>query len=116
MPVRFLSRYDKSAANIKESNLWSAIGQTPWSYAYSNWYHRYVDFPFQALKVAAQLGEYTFVDRGTWFSVEPWIRAKMDVFVRSSSGFFFLLLPVCQENAANVASRRLGGVQRTILC
>jgi ABC-type tungstate transport system permease subunit len=26
-PVRFLSRYDKSATNIKESDLWISIGQ-----------------------------------------------------------------------------------------
>lgn len=26
-PVRFLSRYDKSATNIKESLLWAGIGQ-----------------------------------------------------------------------------------------
>lgn len=80
-PVRFMSRYDKSAANIKESNLWSAIGQTPWSYPYSNWYHRYVDFPFAALRAAAQLGEYTITDRGTWLSVDGWIRDSMDIFV-----------------------------------
>ena len=27
IPVRFLSRYDKSATNIKESQLWLAVGQ-----------------------------------------------------------------------------------------
>jgi hypothetical protein len=27
LPVRFLSRYDKSATNIKESSLWIGIGQ-----------------------------------------------------------------------------------------
>jgi ABC-type tungstate transport system permease subunit len=27
LPVRFLSRYDKSATNIKESSLWISIGQ-----------------------------------------------------------------------------------------
>ncbi|KAK9357811.1 hypothetical protein V1504DRAFT_463197 [Lipomyces starkeyi] len=80
-PIRFLSRYDKSAANIKESNLWSAIGQTPWSYPYSHWYHRYVEFPFRALNVAAQLEEYTLTDRGTWYSSEPWIREKMTIFI-----------------------------------
>ncbi|RDW80191.1 hypothetical protein BP6252_04829 [Coleophoma cylindrospora] len=79
-PVRFLSRYDKSAANIKESNLWSAIGQTPWSYPYSNWYHRYVDFPFAALKAAAQLGEYTITDKGTWLAIDSWIRDSMEIF------------------------------------
>lgn len=26
-PVRFLSRYDKSVTNIKESQLWTEIGQ-----------------------------------------------------------------------------------------
>ena len=30
-PVRWLSRFDKSANNILESRLWTTIGQTPWS-------------------------------------------------------------------------------------
>lgn len=30
-PVRFLSRFDKSANNILESRLWTSIGLTPWS-------------------------------------------------------------------------------------
>lgn len=68
-PVRFLSRYDKSANNIRESSLWTSIGQTPWSEPYSHWYHRYVAFPLAALKAASILGEYTLVDRGTWYAV-----------------------------------------------
>jgi len=80
-PIRFLSRYDKSAANIKESAIWTAIGQTPWSYPRSSWYHTFVDFPFRALEVAALLGEYSLVDKGTWWSVEPWVREKLTIFV-----------------------------------
>lgn len=80
-PVRFLSRYDKSAANIKESSLWASIGQTPWCYPYSTWYHRCVEFPFRALETAAKLGEYTLTDKGTWWSVERWIREGMEVFM-----------------------------------
>ncbi|KAE9378272.1 hypothetical protein N431DRAFT_528464 [Stipitochalara longipes BDJ] len=79
-PIRFLSRYDKSAANIKESSLWTAIGQTPWSHPRSSWYHTYIEFPFRALEVAALLGEYSLVDKGTWWSVEPWVREKLVVF------------------------------------
>lgn len=45
IPVRFLSRYDKSATNIKDSFLWISIGQVPWATAYSTWYHQYVAFP-----------------------------------------------------------------------
>lgn len=30
-PIRFLSRFDKSANNILESRIWSSIGLTPWS-------------------------------------------------------------------------------------
>jgi ABC-type tungstate transport system permease subunit len=82
-PIRFLSRYDKSAANIKESSIWTAIGQTPWSYPPSTWYHTCVDFPFRALEVTALLGEYSLVDKGTWWSVEPWIREKLMIFVRT---------------------------------
>ncbi|KAL9629201.1 MAG: hypothetical protein Q9204_005406, partial [Flavoplaca sp. TL-2023a] len=38
----------------------------PWAYPYSDLYHRYNSLPFQALAVAAKLGEYTVLDRGTW--------------------------------------------------
>ena len=81
--VRFLSRYDKSATNIKESSIWAAIGQTPWSHPYSSWYHRDVLFPFDALRAAAKLQEYTLVDRGTWYAVETWVRDEMTIFVCS---------------------------------
>lgn len=67
-PTRFLSRYDKSATNIKDSELFIAIGQVPWGLAYSKWYHQYTMYPIDALKAAALLGEYTITDRGTWLS------------------------------------------------
>jgi len=67
--VRFLSRYDKSATNLKESILWNAIGQVPWATAYSTWYHQYIAFPIQALTAAILLNEYTITDRGTFLSI-----------------------------------------------
>lgn len=67
-PVRFLSRYDKSATNIKESQLFIIIGQVPWALAYSNFYHQYPRFPLQALHAAAVLEEYTLTDYGTFLS------------------------------------------------
>jgi ABC-type tungstate transport system permease subunit len=79
-PVRFLSRYDKSANNIAESRIWTTIGQTPWSMPYSPFYHQYLDFPFGALRVASKLGEYTLVDRGTWNSIENDVRERMMLF------------------------------------
>ena len=79
--MKFLSRHDKSAANIAESRIWATIGQTPWADPPSPWYHRYVDFPFQALRAASKLGEYTLVDRGTWWSVEAGVREGMVVFM-----------------------------------
>ncbi|KAK5054449.1 hypothetical protein LTR84_001339 [Exophiala bonariae] len=82
-PVRFLSRYDKSANNIRESHIWTTIGQTPWAHPYSSFYHRYVDFPFGALRAASRLGEYTLVDRGTWYAIEESVRQGMIVFKES---------------------------------
>lgn len=82
-PVRFLSRYDKSANNISESRIWSTIGQTPWSTPYSSFYHQYLDFPFGALQAASKLGEYTLVDRGTWNSIEKDVRERMILFKES---------------------------------
>lgn len=79
-PVRFLSRYDKSANNIAESRIWATIGQTPWSTPYSPFYHQYLDFPFGALRAASKLGEYTLVDRGTWNSIEEDVRERMLLF------------------------------------
>ncbi|KAL8946724.1 MAG: hypothetical protein Q9222_006916 [Ikaeria aurantiellina] len=79
--IRFLSRYDKSATNIKEASIWTTIGQVPWAYPYSEFYHRYTSFPFQALEVAAKLGEYTLVDRGTWYGVPAWVRQEMKIYM-----------------------------------
>ena len=79
--VRFLSRYDKSANNIRESSIWTSIGQTPWSEPYSTWYHRYVDMPIGALRAASRLGEYTLVDRGTWYAVEESVKEGLVVYV-----------------------------------
>ncbi|TGZ81125.1 hypothetical protein EX30DRAFT_364142 [Ascodesmis nigricans] len=67
--VRWLSRYDKSATNIKESEFWIGIGQVPWATAYSTWYHQYIGFPNAALKSAILLNEYTLTDRGTYLSL-----------------------------------------------
>lgn len=83
--IRFLSRFDKSATNIKESHVWATIGQTPWSYPYSFWYHVVPMFPFQALEAAAKLGEYSLVDWGTWNGVPGFVREEMMVFVSIAS-------------------------------
>jgi len=66
--TKFLSRFDKSATNIKESELFIAIGQVPWALPYSKWYHTYPVFPLQALQAASLLQEYTLTDRGTFLS------------------------------------------------
>ena len=80
--VRFLSRFDKSATNIKESAIWTSIGQTPWAHPMSLFYHIDPEFPYQALATAAKLQEYTLIDRGTWYGVEAWIREEMQIYVR----------------------------------
>ncbi|KAJ5889104.1 hypothetical protein N7504_009914 [Penicillium tannophilum] len=67
--VRFLSRYDKSATNIKESELWIKIGQVPWAIKYSKWYHQFLAYPLQALKAAIRLQEFTITDRSTYFTL-----------------------------------------------
>jgi ABC-type tungstate transport system permease subunit len=83
-PVRFLSRYDKSATNIKESQLFISIGQVPWATAYSTWYHQYIAFPVQALTAAIQLGEYTITDRGTWLTVGENVTQKATIYKAGS--------------------------------
>ncbi|TFK50187.1 hypothetical protein OE88DRAFT_1661802 [Heliocybe sulcata] len=80
VPTRFLSRYDKSATNIKESSLFTTIGQAPWALSYSKWYHQYPLFPIQALKAAAVLEEYTLTDRGTWLSSEDATTKSLHVY------------------------------------
>ncbi|AEO58645.1 hypothetical protein MYCTH_2306121 [Thermothelomyces thermophilus ATCC 42464] len=83
-PVRFLSRYDKSATNIKESVLWASIGQVPWATAYSTWYHQYITFPIQALTAAILLDEYTLTDRGTLLSLPTNLMSKTTVYKAST--------------------------------
>ncbi|KAF8610585.1 hypothetical protein BDV93DRAFT_483935 [Ceratobasidium sp. AG-I] len=83
IPTRFLSRYDKSATNIKDSELFVRIGQVPWGLAYSKWYHQYPMYPIDALTAAAVLKEYTVTDRGTWLSTPSNIT---DLLVRYNEG------------------------------
>ncbi|PFH49727.1 hypothetical protein AMATHDRAFT_147005 [Amanita thiersii Skay4041] len=81
-PTRFLSRFDKSATNIKESQLFITIGQVPWALTYSKWYHQYPRFPLQALEAAASLKEYTLTDRGTWLSSKYHVRSELRIYQR----------------------------------
>jgi ABC-type tungstate transport system permease subunit len=82
-PVRFLSRFDKSAANIRESSLWAAIGQVPWAHPHATWYHQYQDSPLGALEAASALNQYTLTERGTWFALNDAARDRLEVFVSS---------------------------------
>jgi ABC-type tungstate transport system permease subunit len=97
VPTRFLSRYDKSATNLKESTLWLGIGQVPWALPYSTWYHQYPAFPIQALSTASLLKEYTLTDRGTFLSLQfsqPNLTAALEQFkVGSDDAADPLLLP-----------------------
>ncbi|KFY00775.1 hypothetical protein V490_01222 [Pseudogymnoascus sp. VKM F-3557] len=79
-PVRFLSRFDKSAANIRESSLWAAIGQVPLAHPHATWYHQYQDSPLGALEAASALNQYTLTERGTWFALNDAARDKLEVF------------------------------------
>jgi ABC-type tungstate transport system permease subunit len=83
-PTRFLSRYDKSATNIKESELFIKIGQVPWGLAYSKWYHQYPRFPLQALRAASVLSEYTLTDRGTWLSSDKLVTDELEIYKTGS--------------------------------
>ncbi|KAH7384012.1 extracellular solute-binding protein family 1 [Pyrenochaeta sp. MPI-SDFR-AT-0127] len=80
VPTRFLSRFDKSATNLKESELWLGIGQVPWALPYSTWYHQFVAFPIQALTTAIQLKEYTLTDRGTYLSLPGNLTNKVEIY------------------------------------
>ncbi|KZS96916.1 hypothetical protein SISNIDRAFT_534191 [Sistotremastrum niveocremeum HHB9708] len=80
-PTRFLSRFDKSATNIKENSLFIAIGQVPWAYAYSTWYHQYPRFPLQALQASGQLNEYTLTDRGTFLSSPKSVQDSVKIYI-----------------------------------
>ncbi|KAK2463957.1 hypothetical protein APHAL10511_004008 [Amanita phalloides] len=81
-PTRFLSRFDKSATNIKESQLFITIGQVPWALAYSKWYHQYPRFPLEALQAAAALNEYTLTDKGIWLSSPPEVTSALRIYRR----------------------------------
>ncbi|KAK5047420.1 hypothetical protein LTR84_006516 [Exophiala bonariae] len=91
-PVRFLSRFDKSATNIKDSQLFISIGQVPWATAYSTWYHQYIAFPIQALTAAINLGEYTITDRGTWLSLPVNVTQDATIYKAGSDAEDDLLL------------------------
>ncbi|KAF9556869.1 hypothetical protein CPC08DRAFT_743806 [Agrocybe pediades] len=79
-PTRFLSRFDKSATNIKESLIFATIGQVPWALDYSRWYHQYAQFPREALEAASLLSEYTLIDQGTWIDAPEFVTSRLRVF------------------------------------
>ncbi|KIM38591.1 hypothetical protein M413DRAFT_30130 [Hebeloma cylindrosporum] len=83
-PTRFLSRFDKSATNIKESQIFCTIGQVPWAQNYSKWYHQYPRFPREALEAASLLSEYTLTDLGTWLCAPKDITSKLKIFKKGS--------------------------------
>ncbi|KAK2007304.1 extracellular solute-binding protein family 1 [Colletotrichum eremochloae] len=92
LPTRFLSRYDKSATNLKESELWLGIGQVPWATPYSTWYHQYIGFPIQALTAAIQLKEYTLTDRGTYLSLDKALANQTVIYKKATDNETDLLL------------------------
>jgi ABC-type tungstate transport system permease subunit len=57
------------------------MGQASWSDIYASWYHGYVDTSPKSLEVAAQMKEYTLVEKGTWLAANPKIREEMMIFV-----------------------------------
>jgi ABC-type tungstate transport system permease subunit len=90
--TRFLSRFDKSATNIKESQLFVTIGQVPWALGYSKWYHQYPRFPQEALRAASLLSEYTLTDRGTWLTAPKSITSRLRIYKMGSDDADDLLL------------------------
>ncbi|KAG8718964.1 hypothetical protein FRC08_003945 [Ceratobasidium sp. 394] len=109
-PTRFLSRYDKSATNIKDSELFVRIGQVPWGLAYSKWYHQYTMYPIDALTAAALLNEYTITDRGTWLSTNKTVTNRLTIYNQGADkdaadpllnpAFFLAGSKSCPENTA----------------
>ncbi|KAH9476299.1 Putative ABC transporter anion-binding protein [Psilocybe cubensis] len=91
-PTRFLSRYDKSATNIKESLIFATIGQVPWALDYSKWYHQYPRFPKESLEAAADLSEYTLTDKGTWLDAAQCVTSQLKTFKIGSDNATDLLL------------------------
>ncbi|RCI16402.1 hypothetical protein L249_2867 [Ophiocordyceps polyrhachis-furcata BCC 54312] len=83
-PVRFLSRYDKSATNIKESLLFASIGQVPWTDDNSTLYQRFEAFPIQALTMAMDMDAYTLTDKGTLLSVNETVRNQVVVYSKGT--------------------------------
>ncbi|KAK2738180.1 hypothetical protein FQN57_007155 [Myotisia sp. PD_48] len=79
-PTRFLSRFDKSATNIKESEFWIGIGQVPWAIPYSTWYHQYIAYPIQALTTTILLKEHTITDRGTFLSISQDLQRQTKIY------------------------------------
>ena len=43
-----------------------------------------IDFPFQAIRAASELGEYTLTDYGTWCAIEQDVRDRLAIFVSTT--------------------------------
>jgi len=109
--TRFLSRFDKSATNIKESLIFSTIGQVPWALECSRWYHQYPRFPREALEAASMLSEYTLIDKGTWLDAPQYVTSRLRIFRSGSDDPSDLLL-----NPAHALSGKQASLAHPEIC
>jgi tungstate transport system substrate-binding protein len=66
----FVSRGDKSGTNTKELKLWKAAGITTPTVSADKWYLSTGQGMGETLKVAAEKGAYTLVDRATYLAMK----------------------------------------------
>ncbi|KAF8196453.1 hypothetical protein BJ912DRAFT_111431 [Pholiota molesta] len=114
--TRFLSRCDKSATNIKESQIFLSIGQLPWGHDYSRWYHQYIRFPREALLAAAALSEYTLIDYGAWLSAPTSVHSQLKMFKLGSDAADDVLINPAHLLFRGTGAARVVEKARDALC
>jgi tungstate transport system substrate-binding protein len=62
----FISRGDKSGTDVKEKDIWKAVGIAPTG----SWYKEVGQGMSQVIMMAEQTGSYTLADRATWLAMK----------------------------------------------
>lgn len=70
----FVSRGDKSGTDVKEKDIWKAVGIAP---AGSAWYKEAGQGMSQVIMMADQMGGYTLSDRATWLAMKGKAQLKI---------------------------------------
>lgn len=82
----FVSRGDNSGTNIRENQLWDAVGQRPAEQ--DKWYLSVGQGMSKTIRIASEKQGYTITDRGTWLSMQDQQKLDLTIVLEADPALF----------------------------